>query len=84
MQNAAALHCPECNSAELYETVIDPDSSLGFGPNLLPALSGFMQGARLKLVLCQSCGLLRMYASQSARERLSDSTFWSRVEAENI
>jgi hypothetical protein len=80
MENTATQQCPECHGTELYETVIDPNH--GFGPPLLPALGSFMQGARLKLLLCRSCGLLRMYASQNAREKLPDSTPWSRVEPE--
>jgi hypothetical protein len=78
MKNTATDQCPECRATDLYETVIDP---AGFGgPNLLPFLSSFMQAARLRLVLCRPCGLLRMYASQTAREKLPDRNSWSRIE----
>ena len=72
--------CPVCGSNELYqyeEYFADP-SSPG-GATLLPGLGGGLSAAKLRPVVCQNCGLVRVFVSEEARKKLKDSKHWKPV-----
>ena len=69
--------CPHCDSNEVYER---PDVQAGSsGPNLLPGLGRWYCGATATIVVCRSCGLVRLFASPEARGKMADSQKWTRV-----
>jgi hypothetical protein len=77
MSNPNRYQCPECQSRELFTTMVEPKGL--FGPNLLPALTGFTHNEQLQAVLCRHCGLLRLFASEQACGRLENSNYWSPI-----
>jgi hypothetical protein len=70
--------CPHCDSNEVYERpkVNVAGSS---GPDLLPGLGAWYTGAKATVVVCGSCGLMRVFASPEARAKMSESEKWTRV-----
>jgi hypothetical protein len=69
--------CPECGSFKVYRYKEDVDSGGGYGPHLLPKLStSIFSFAKFRPVICKSCGLLRLYASEASREKLGESDHW--------
>ncbi len=69
--------CPVCSSNEIYqyqEYFSDP-SSPG-GATLLPELGSTLWAAKLRPVVCQSCGYVRIFASEEARKKLKESKYW--------
>lgn len=66
--------CPECEGITLYTRTVA--SGTGHGPVLLPGLGGFLQYARLEVVLCTRCGLTRFYAQEEAREKVARARGW--------
>jgi hypothetical protein len=71
--------CPNCGSAELYVCVKPVPSGGGYAPDLLPGLHPWFRGAKLRNVLCASCGLLRQFADEAAREIVRTSGKWRRL-----
>lgn len=71
--------CPECRSDEIY-SYREPVDSTTIGGELLPKLApGSFSSAKILPVVCASCGYLRFFADDDARERLSESKHWRRV-----
>jgi hypothetical protein len=68
--------CPECGGHQLYET--QTGARGGYGPNLLPGLGRFLTGAKMNVVLCETCGLFRLYADGRGLEKLQSSPKWRR------
>ncbi len=68
-------NCPECGG-QLHTT--ETGAKGGYGPNLLPGLGRFLSGARMNVVLCEDCGLLRLYADRSVLQKLQSSPKWRR------
>ena len=70
--------CPHCDSNEVYQR---PDVKVAgsSGPDLLPGLGPWYCGAAATVVVCHSCGLMRLFASAEAREKMSDSGKWTRI-----
>ena len=70
--------CPNCGATSLYR---GPETSAGGGhaPNLLPDVGKWWQTARMSLVVCRDCGLMRFFASPEARAKLKDSNKWKSV-----
>jgi transcriptional regulator with XRE-family HTH domain len=74
--------CPVCGSNEIYQYkdyFLDPASVAG-GSSLLPGLGGVILAAKMRPVVCQSCGDVRIFASEEARKKLKASKHWKRVE----
>jgi hypothetical protein len=73
------LHpCPECESRDVYKTG-EISAGSGEGPNMLTGLGPWYSAAKMTVVVCRACGLIRTYASAEARKKLSESKKWSRV-----
>ncbi len=70
--------CPECGSSETYEHG-DVSAKGGNGPDLLPGASGFFKTAKLRVVVCKSCGFVRLYASQAALTKITTEHGWQRL-----
>jgi predicted nucleic-acid-binding Zn-ribbon protein len=71
--------CPECGSRNLYQSG-EISAGGGHAPDYLPGLGRrFWSAEKFYLVVCQDCGLTRFFARQEARERLSQSSKWTRV-----
>lgn len=73
--------CPVCGSNEIYQYkhyFLDPAYS--GGATLLPRLGGTILAAKILPVVCQSCGDVRIFASEEARKKLKSSKHWKRVE----
>lgn len=71
--------CPECRSTEVYEFKKPIPAGGGYGPDFLPKLSGGpLSSAKVVPVLCASCGLIRLYATDDARSAVSQSKHWNR------
>ena len=70
--------CPECGHSSLYAS--DEVSTRGVGGlTLLPGLENIFTYGKLKVVICEDCGLMRLYASSDARKKLSDSGKWHKL-----
>jgi hypothetical protein len=67
--------CPNCDSRALYQSQ-DVEATSTHGPNILPWLGRFLHRARMSLVLCRDCGLVRIFADAEARAKLSESKRW--------
>ncbi len=71
--------CPECGSDDVYQ-YREPVDSTTIGGELLPKLApGRFSSARILPVVCGSCGYLRFFADDDARERLKESKHWRRA-----
>jgi hypothetical protein len=68
--------CPNCDSNEVFRS--DPISAGGgHAPNLLPGLGKWHSPAKMHVVVCRSCGLMRLFAAEDAMSRLtSDRKKW--------
>ena len=78
---AKLRECPECGGASLY--VASVESAGATGPVLLPGLGTFLSYAKMQVVLCRDCGLLRFYASEAARSRVAGSAVWQGISSSN-
>lgn len=68
--------CPECGSNNLY-TQGGIAARGGYGPDLLPGASGMLVSAKMRVVVCKGCGLMRFYASPDALKRVTKENDWS-------
>jgi len=68
--------CPECGSTHLHQR--DEVRSGGSkGPHLLPDLGTFWSSARITVVICADCGLVRFYGCEDARAKAME--YWAPV-----
>jgi len=72
--------CPVCSSNEIYqyEDYFSDPSSPG-GATLLPGLGSILVAAKMRPLVCQSCGYVRIFASEEARKKLKTSKHWKVV-----
>lgn len=70
--------CSECNGRRVYRAS-GQASGGGYGPKLLPNLGPWYSLAKMDVLVCADCGLVRMYASRAAREKLAGAKGWERV-----
>ena len=71
--------CPECGGRDLFETN-EPTSVRGSnGPDLLPGLGSLFHPAKVRVLLCGTCGLVRFYAETEARRKAREAKKWRRV-----
>ena len=71
--------CPNCDGGNVFVTEKDVSAGGGHAPNFLPGLGSFFAAERLNVVVCSDCGLMRFFASRTAREKLKESEKWKRV-----
>jgi RNase P subunit RPR2 len=74
MANIKKQKCPEC-SGKLWVTMTDARGA--GGPDLLPQVGGFWHTAKIRIVVCESCGLTRFYADTESASKLSTSDGWT-------
>ncbi len=74
----ASKPCPNCGSNDLFSSK-PVSAGGGHAPNYLPDLGKWYKAEKFVVIVCQSCGLTRFFASEEARGRLSGSEKWSRV-----
>ena len=70
--------CPECKGEHLRRTR-GVGTRGGHGPDLLPGLHGFWRSAKVDVVLCTDCGLVRYYADLETRTKAKQSKRWTGV-----
>jgi hypothetical protein len=70
--------CPGCGGRTLYQRK-DVGSGGSHGPDFLPGLGRFVSSAKLVVVVCRDCGLIRLYAQPEARAKLKDAKKWTPV-----
>ena len=72
--------CSNCSSKRLFRFKKPVGSGGGYAPDYLPALGeSLFKGGRFEVVVCQDCGLTRLFASQASRDKLSASEKWERI-----
>jgi transcriptional regulator with XRE-family HTH domain len=71
--------CPVCGSNEIYQfkDYFQPTRN---GETLLPGL-GVLPFPKIRPAVCQSCGHVRLFASEEARKKLKASKDWKAVGA---
>lgn len=70
--------CPHCGGTTLYRSQ-EVGAGGSHGPDFLPGLGRFLFPARLVLVVCRDCGLLRFFAQPEARKKLRDAKKWKAI-----
>ncbi len=70
--------CPNCGSRTLYRSE-EVEATSTHGPNILPWLGRLFHRARMSLVLCKDCGLVRVFATPEARAKVSESEHWKQL-----
>lgn len=68
--------CPNCRGEVLYTS---PTTTNGEGPALLPRLGRLFSPAKLDVVVCADCGLVRLFAGEAERRQLEKGRTWTRL-----
>jgi hypothetical protein len=71
--------CPNCHGTTLYASREMTSRTGQHGPNYLTGLGSFLKAARLTIVVCRDCGLMRFFASPQATAKLKESSKWRAV-----
>jgi predicted nucleic-acid-binding Zn-ribbon protein len=71
--------CPNCESAEQYQSKKTVSAGGGYAPNYLPDLGRWHTAAKFTVVVCKRCGLTRWFATEEALQKLGESERWERV-----
>jgi DNA-directed RNA polymerase subunit RPC12/RpoP len=71
--------CSNCSSKRLYKSRKPVSPGGGDGGTFLPGLGTFWVPPKVDVVICQDCGLTRLFASQESLEKLTTSSKWMRV-----
>lgn len=74
-----AAPCPNCQGRTLYASRELASSTGQHGPSYLDGLGSFWKSARLTIVVCRDCGLMRFFASSQARAKLKESPKWRAI-----
>ena len=74
-----ATPCPNCQGRTLYAGREISAGTGQHGPNHLDGLGSFWKSARLTIVVCRDCGLMRFFASSEATAKLKESSKWRAV-----
>ncbi|BBO32128.1 hypothetical protein [Lacipirellula parvula] len=75
--NSLPTQCSHCNGTALYTTKIGANG--GYGPFLLPKLGQLFSYAKFDAVLCADCGHYQLFADSETRERVTDTSIWTRL-----
>jgi hypothetical protein len=70
--------CPQCGTTELFSRRV-PSETVRRDLSLLAGLGGFFHTAEMDVVLCATCGLMRLFAAPEACERVRTHAEWKRV-----
>jgi transcriptional regulator with XRE-family HTH domain len=74
--------CPVCRSNDIYEYKdYFPNPGGAGGETLLPGLDNFLVGPTIRPTVWNSCGYVRILASEEARKKLKTSKHWKAVDA---
>ncbi len=70
--------CPNCGGHTLYQ---GPEASSGGGhaPDFLAGLGSFWRSARVSVVVCRDCGLLRFFAAKADNAQAEGMLAWCYV-----
>jgi hypothetical protein len=70
--------CVECGAKSLF---VSPAAAAngGQGPELLRGLGGWLSRAKMRVVVCKACGLMRLYAEDEACDRLGNPNGWKPI-----
>jgi hypothetical protein len=71
--------CPNCHGTTLYASREMSAGTGQHGPDHLAGLGSFWRSARLTIVVCRDCGLMRSFASPQATAKLKESRKWHPV-----
>lgn len=71
--------CPNCQGRTLYAGRETSSWTGQHGPDFLNGLGSFLKAARLTVVVCRDCGLMRFFASPKATAKLKESSKWRAV-----
>jgi hypothetical protein len=71
--------CPNCHGTTLYASREMSAGTGQHGPNHLDGLGSFWRSARLTIVVCRDCGLMRSFAGPQATAKLKESRKWHPV-----
>jgi hypothetical protein len=75
----AVSACPNCKGTRLFRTAGPVSAGGGYAPNYLPGLGSVWKAEKFDVVVCEECGLTRLFAGADARARLASSKKWVRV-----
>jgi hypothetical protein len=56
------------------------DAAGAGGPNLLQGLGGFLRLPKFDVVMCSNCGRCEFFADHEARQKVSSSYEWQRID----
>ena len=74
--------CSVCDSNEVYQYKdYFPNPGGAGGETLLPGLDSLFQAGKIRPSVCQSCGHVRIFASEEVRKKLVTSKHWKLVGA---
>lgn len=71
--------CPNCDGSTLYRTRKQVSAGGGYSPDTLPGLGTLFSSAKVEIVLCGECGLIRHFASDKSLAKLADSDKWELI-----
>ncbi|HUF51301.1 MAG TPA: hypothetical protein VMN60_10730 [Longimicrobiales bacterium] len=71
--------CPNCDGKRLYRSRKSVSAGGGYAPDVLPGLGKWGFAAKVIPVVCQDCGMIRLFASPEARAKLASSKKWERA-----
>jgi len=72
--------CPGCNGRRVYASK-EISAGGGHAPDYLPGLgqNWWSGAAKLTVVVCADCGLIRSFAGEDALRKLPDSKHWRKL-----
>lgn len=80
-ENKNMKPCPVCGSNEIYQyKKYFPNPGGAGGETLLPGLESTVFAAEVCPTVCQSCGYVRIFASEEARKKLQKSKHWKVID----
>jgi DNA-binding XRE family transcriptional regulator len=71
--------CPVCGSNDVYQYKDYFTYGMGAGEELLPGL-GMFSVARIRPIICVSCGHARLFTSEATRKKVKASKHWKPAE----
>lgn len=71
--------CPNCDGRSLYRSRKKVSAGGGYSPDTLPGLGTFFSSAKVEIVLCGECGLIRHFATEDALAKLQGSGKWEPI-----
>ena len=69
--------CPHCGNNSLFISKIEISGD--GAPPLLPGLGGFIKTSKMKVIACSTCGLIQLFATGTALNKLASSEYWEKL-----